>query len=109
MILQFDLKRQPEVADLISDMQMGERVCFIASIKSKNDAIAEFTFEKAKECGPEDAGEEGDDDEESETEAVVDGDEMPKHSKMPAPGGSRNTPGGSAEQDKMAAALTAQL
>lgn len=108
MILQFDLKRQPEVADLISDMQMGERVCFIASIKSKNDAIAEFTFEKAKECDPEDMDEEKDD-EESETEAEVDGDEMPKHSKMPAPGGSRNTPGGSAEQDKMAAALTAQL
>ena len=108
MILQFDLKRQPQVADLISDMQMGDRVCFIASIKSKNDNIAEFTFEKAKECGPDDMEEENDD-EESETEAVVDGDEMPKHAKMPAPGGSRNTPGGSAEQDKLAASLTAQL
>lgn len=108
MILQFDLKRQPQVADLISDMQMGDKVCFVASIKSKNDNIAEFTFEKAMDC-PDDMMDEESDANESENEAETDGDEMPDHSKMPAPGGSRNTPGGSADQDKMAAALTAQL
>lgn len=107
MIIQIDLKRNPEVADLIADMNMGDRVSFVTSLKSKNDSLAEFTLEKAEEGPAKTEEEEGDG--ESESEAETDGDEMPKHAKMPAPGGSTNTPGGSTEQDKMSAALTAQL
>lgn len=106
MIIQIDLKRQPQVADLITDMNMGDRVSFITSLKSKNDTLAEFTLEKAEEA-PEKTEEE--EEGESEPEAETDGDEMKGHAKMPAPGGSKNTPGGSAEQDKLAASLTAQL
>lgn len=104
MLIQIDLKRNTEVADLITDMQPGDRVSFITSLKSKNDNLAEFTLEKAEE-GPAKTEE----DDEGESEAETDGDEMEMHAKMPAPGGSKNTPGGSADQDKMAAALTAQL
>lgn len=111
MIFQLDLKRNPEVGDLIADMQMGDRICFITSLKSKNDAIAEFTLERARECSPDEMADEegGEGDGESESEAETDGDQMKKHAKMPAPSGSKNTPGGSQEQDRMAAALTAQL
>lgn len=107
MNIQVDLKANPEVADLISDMEMGKSVSFVTSLKSKNDSLAEFTLTRAEE-GPEDEDEE-DGDDESEEEAEVDGDQMKRHSKMPAPGGSQNTPGGSAEQDKLAAALSAQI
>jgi hypothetical protein len=107
MIFQLDLKRNPEVGDLIADMQMGDKVCFITSLKSKNDAIAEFTLERAREASDTDA--EPEEDGESEKESEVDGDEMEDTAKMPAPGGSKNTPGGSQEQDRMAASLTAQL
>lgn len=106
MIIQIDLKRNPQVADLIADLDMGAPVCFQTSLKSRNDSIAEFTLNKAEE------GKEVDDESdpgESESESETDGDEMKDHSKMPAPGGSKNTPGGSAEQDKLAASLTAQL
>lgn len=106
MIFQLDLKRQPQVADLIADMNMGDRVSFITSLKSKNDNLAEFTLEKAEEAP---AKTEEEEDGESEAETETDGDEMKTHAKMPAPGGSKNTPGGSAEQDKLAASLTAQL
>ncbi len=109
MIIQVDLKRNPAVGDLISDMSMGDGVCFCTSLKSKNGELAEFTLEKAVETPDDmkDPEEEGDG--EGEAEAVTDGDQMKKTAKMPAPGGSRNTPGGSDEQDKMAAALTAQI
>lgn len=114
MNIQIDLKANPAVADLIADMEMGDKVKFLTSIKSRNGELAEFTLDKAVECSEEDKREhyeEGDDDDEGESdeEAYADGDQMKKHSKMPAPGGSKNTPGGSVEQDRMAAALTGQL
>lgn len=109
MLIQVDLKRQPQVADLIADLSMGDGVCFCTTLKSKSENLAEFTLEKAMET-PEDMKDSDEsDDEESESEAEEDGDEERKHSKMPAPGGSQNTPGGSVEQDRMAAALTAQI
>lgn len=109
MIIQVDLKRNPNVADLIADMSMGEGVCFRTSLKSKSDNLAEFTLEKAMEVPDEMKDDDDSDDEESESEAEEDGDEERKHSKMPAPGGSQNTPGGSVEQDRLAAALTTQI
>lgn len=111
MKIQIDLKANPEIANLISDMGMGEKVKFLTSLQSKSDSLAEFTLDKAAECSDADKTEHySDDDEgESEEEAEVDGDEMKKHSKMPAPGGSKNTPGGSVEQDRMAAAISAQI
>lgn len=113
MKIQVDLKANPEVADLIGDMQMGDKVKFLTSLKMRNGEIAEFTMDKAVECSDEDKREhyESDDEDEGESmeEAEVDGDQMKRHSKMPAPGGSKNTPGGSVEQDRLAAALTAQL
>lgn len=108
MVFQIDLKRNPAVADLISEMSMGEGVCFRTSLKSKSDNLAEFTLEKAMEV-PDDMKDDDSDDEESDSEAEEDGDEERKHSRMPAPGGSQNTPGGSVEQDRMAAALSAQI
>ncbi len=108
MNISVDLKANPDVADLIADMEMGDKVCFRTSIKSKNGEIADFTLERAEEA--DDSDEDSEDDEgESEKEAEVDGDEMKEHSKMPAPGGSKNTPGGSVEQDRLAAALSAQI
>lgn len=110
MIISIDLKRNPDVGSLISDMSMGEGVCFCTSLKSKSAELAEFTLEKAVET-PEsmkDSDEESDD-EETDEEAETDGDEMKSHRKMPAPGGSPNTPGGSQEQDRLAASLTAQI
>ncbi len=109
MLIQVDLKRNPQVADLIADLDMGAKVCFRTSLKSKNNELAEFTLEKADEAPPEEEDDDENGDGESEAEAETDGDEMKTHAKMPAPGGSRNTPGGSAEQDKLAASLTAQL
>lgn len=109
MTITVDLKRNPDVLDLIADMQMGDRVSFVTSLKSKSDQLAEFTLDRAEE-GPEKKEEDNEDEDgESEEEAEVDGDEMKMHAKMPAPGGSKNTPGGSVEQDKLAANLTAQL
>lgn len=110
MTIQVDLKRNPAVADLIADLSMGDGVCFCTSLKSKSDQLAEFTLEKAVETpdSMKDSDEEAEDGE-SEEEAEVDGDEQRVHAKMPAPGGSKNTPGGSVEQDRMSAALTAQI
>lgn len=109
MIIQVDLKRNPSVADLIADMSMGDGVCFRTSLKSKSDNLAEFTLEKAMEV-PDDMKDDDDSEgDESEEEAETDGDEERTHSKMPAPGGSQNTPGGSVEQDRLAAALSAQI
>ncbi len=106
MIFQIDLQRNPQVGDLIADMNMGDSVAFRTSLKSKSDKLAEFTLEKAMETPKEMM-----DDEEGEgtdAEENSDGEES-DNAKMPAPTGSQNTPGGSAEQDKMAAALTAQI
>lgn len=110
MEIQIDLKRNPQVADLIADMDMGSAVSFVTTLKSKSPELAEFTLERAEECEMPDneeneEGEEGKSDEEAET----DGDMMKKHAKMPAAGGSRNTPGGSVDQDRMAASMTAQI
>jgi hypothetical protein len=111
MKIQIDLKANPEVANLIADMEMGEKVKFLTSLQSRDGALAEFTLDKCVECSEEDKKEHySDADEgESEEEAEVDGDEMKTHSKMPAPGGSKNTPGGSVEQDRLAAAMSAQI
>ena len=108
MLIQVDLKRQPQVAELIADLDMGSKVAFITSLKSRTGELAEFTLERAKECDDEEEGDENKDGE-SESEAETDGDEMKSHSKMPAPGGSKNTPGGSQDQDRLAAAVSAQL
>lgn len=105
MIIQIDLKRNPDVSSLIADMEMGEKVCFRTSLKSKSENLAEFTLEKAEEAGDD----VDNDDAESEEESEEDGDEERDESKMPAPGGSPNTPGGSVEQDRLAASSTAQL
>ncbi len=96
MIIQIDLKRNPQVADLIADADMGTGVCFKTTLKSRSDALAEFTLEKAEECDNEPA----DDGDGSDAENAGDNaDES----------GSTNTPGGSVMQDKLAAASTAQL
>jgi hypothetical protein len=108
MNIQVDLKRNPDVASLISDLNMGDGVCFCTSLKSRSADLAEFTLEKAVET-PESMKDSDEDEEESEDEAEVDGDQMKKTAKMPAPGGSPNTPGGSVEQDRLAASLTAQI
>lgn len=92
MLITIDLKRQPQVADLIADMDMGSGVCFKTSLKSRNDSLAEFTLEKAEEY-------ENDAKEEDDNEEADEGDED----------ASTNTPGGSVQQDKMAAAVSAQL
>ena len=113
MVIQIDLKRNPDVASLLADMEMGSKVKFLTSLKSKTSELAEFTLDKAAECSEADCKEHYDegeeDDGESEEEAETDGDQMKKHSKMPFPDGSKNTPGGSQEQDKLAASLTAQI
>jgi hypothetical protein len=110
MKIQVDLKKQPEVADLISDLSMGDKVKFLTSLRMKNGDLAEFTLDKAMECSPEEkAMHYSDDDEESMEEAEVDGDQMKTHAKMRSPGGSANTPGGSYEQDRLAASTAAQV
>lgn len=103
MLIQVDLKRNPMVADLISDMQMGDSVSFITSLKSKTGDLAEFTLDRAEEGPVEDKtgdGTDEGDEGEGEGESVNTGN---------GAGGSANTPGGSKEQDRMAAALTAQI
>lgn len=101
MTITVDLKRQPQVADLISDLDMGAPVAFQTTLKSKNGEIAEFTLERAEEGkaadDKNDDGDEGVDEDEAESVNTGNG-----------AGGSANTPGGSKEQDRMAAALTAQ-
>ncbi len=110
MVISIDLKRNPDVADLISSMSMGDKVKFITSLKSSNGELAEFTLDHADECSPEEEAKyESGDEADNEDQAEVEGTEQKRHSKMPAPGGSPNTPGGSQQQDKMAAALTAQI
>ena len=113
MIIQIDLKRNPDISSLIADMNMGDPVKFITTLKSRNDTLAEFTLEKAEELSPDEMKEREDDgdgeDAENADEDTAEGDSMKSHSKMPAPSSSPNTPGGSQEQDKTAAALTAQL
>lgn len=96
MVFQVDLKRQPAVADLIADMQPGDRVSFITSIKSKSPSLAEFTLEKAEEAPPQAADDNTDEGAGDEAEA-------------PVTDASQNTPGGSVMQDRMAAASTAQI
>jgi len=98
MLIQVDLKRNPDVADLIADMNMGDGVCFKTTLKSRSDALAEFTLEKAEECETEPADANDGDGTDAENSADNAGES-----------GSTNTPGGSVEQDKMAAASTAQL
>lgn len=97
MIFQIDLKRQPQVADLIADLDMGSGVCFMTTLKSRTDALAEFTLEKAEEC---DASKVVDDGDGPDAETSADNADESE---------STNTPGGSRMQDKMAAATTAQL
>lgn len=109
MNITVDLKRNPDIADLISNMQMGDGVCFCTSLKSKDDNLAEFTLDRAMETPDSMKEDESSEEDDSHAEAVEDGDEMESHAKMPSPNGSRNTPGGSSEQDKLAASLTAQL
>lgn len=109
MTIQVDLKRQPDVANLIADLDMGAKVCFITSLKSRTGELAEFTLERAEECDDETEGDDENEEGESQDEAEADGDQMKNTPKMPAPGGSKNTPGGSTDQDRLAAAVSAQL
>lgn len=110
MVISIDLKRNPDVADLLSGLEMGDKVKFFTSLKSNNGELAEFTLDKADECNDSDMKEHYSDEEsDDEDQAEIEGTEQKRHSKMPAPGGSPNTPGGSRDQDRMAAALTAQI
>lgn len=115
MLFQIDLKRQPQVADLIAGMDMGTPVKFITTLKSNKNDLAEFTLEKAEELSPEemkaretenDADEGGE--QMDEAQAEKEGTQRP-HSRMPFTGGSQNTPGGSQDQDRLAAATSAQI
>ncbi len=101
MIIQIDLKRNPDVSDLIADMNMGDGVCFYTSLKSRSPALAEFTLEKAEEC---DLSKMQDDGDGSDTENSAD-----NASENADESESQNTPGGSMMQDKMAAATSAQI
>lgn len=44
-----DKKKNPEIADLVADMQPGDRLRIYASIKDNNDDNVEVTIEEAEE------------------------------------------------------------
>ena len=96
MRIQVDLKQNPEVADLIADMQPSDKVKFLTSLRSKNENLAEFTLDKAAECSPEDKKEHYSENEEGDDEGEMMEDE------------GENTAGGSKQQDRMAAEQAAQ-
>ena len=92
--------KEPEIQNLVADMEMGKKLLLVASIASKNDESVEVTIEGATDDPTEAAAMMADKGDEKETEAGADEAEI---LGAPAPGGSPNTPGGSIEQDLMAA------
>lgn len=93
-------KKEPEIQNLVADMEMGKKLLLVASIASKSDESVEVTIEGATDDPNEAARLMQEDAGESEAGAGDGEGEVPG---APAPGGSQNTPGGSVEQDLMAA------
>lgn len=52
-----DLKKNPEIADLVTDKQPGDRILLHTSIKQLNDQTLELTIEEAEEGKDPDADE----------------------------------------------------
>ena len=96
-------KKEPQIQNLVTDMEMGKKLLLVASIASKSDESVEATIEGATDDPSEAATMMADNPDETETEsekaAGADEAEIPG---AQAPGGSPNTPGGSIEQDMMA-------
>lgn len=90
-VLQIDLKKEPEIADLIQTMQVGDRLDLHASIKAMDDQTLTVTIDGAKE------GEEPEDDPDApggnEGSAGADEDQ-PGKSMDGAQGGSTPDPAG---------------
>ena len=97
-------KKEPEIQNLVTDMEMGKKLLLVASIASKSDESVEVTIEGATDDPTEAAALMADNADEKETSdeagAGADEAEIPGAA---APCGSPNTPGGSIEQDLMAA------
>lgn len=49
MIVPIDLKKNPEIADLLADMQPGKRVYACLTIRDKNDQLANLRLEEVVE------------------------------------------------------------
>lgn len=49
MIVPIDLKKNPEIADLLTDMQPGQRVYACLTIRDKNDQLANLRLEEVTE------------------------------------------------------------
>jgi preprotein translocase subunit YajC len=71
--LTIDLKREPEIADLVADLQPGDPVLLHTTIKAMDDQTLTLTLEEAEEgqANP-DAGNELADDESTETPGATD-------------------------------------
>lgn len=63
-----DLKKNPEIADLVSDKSVGDGVTLHTSIKAKDDQTLTLTVEEAEDGGSYDSEDDGMEDEESDSE-----------------------------------------
>ena len=80
-----DLKKNPDVADLVADMDPGTSICLTTSIKAKDDQTLTLTLDSAEECESKD--EEDAEDSEEDTEETDETDETEDEGAKPKKGG----------------------
>jgi hypothetical protein len=73
-----DLKKNPDVADLIADMDPGAKICLYTGIKAKDDQTLTLTLDSAEQCE-----DKSDDEDESEEEDSEESDEAETSDEKP--------------------------
>lgn len=97
--LNISFKKEPEIENLVADKEMGSKILLVASISAKSGEGIDVTIEGATDDPAEAASMMSEEDAEgADKKPEVDETDM-----AAGEGGSPNTPGGSIEQDMMAA------